>query len=439
MSQPEENCKDQYTINPDGKKKVILSIDGGGMRGAITIGMLAELQEQYEKVHGANTWQNKNFFQMIAGTSTGAIIALALTVGFTPLEIKNLIYKDLLPRMFRSSKPKWWANFTSGFINMGLKNDTMRDFVARILSNGLRFAYSTKVIEDELLRLLREKGVRYMRDLTAPEYPILLITTKDTWIGETSFLVTAGKGKKNAMNWPLAGAVTCSGSAPIFFPPVMSRFVDGGVGIVNNPCLAAAIEAVEYIGGFDPELAQVDENEAAWFSENEVNFWHGFKDNLIMVSLGAGYSPSVLDAEKVDNNKAYDWLGYVITEGMDDSSLDQVFKTRAIYGKAPKTEDETASPIDFRRYNPLMTTKNLKENLDISLQGRGVKPEQLGLDSFAEEAVELMFEIGHSYARNICWSQENVMPWHTKGGHKLPGAMAKENQIPAPDFSPYPW
>ena len=69
-----------------------------------------------------------------------------------------------------------------------------------------------------------------MGDLAVSDYPILMITTKDTWVGETRFLVTAGKGKKDTVEWSLGGAVISSAAAPIFFPPIISRLVDGGVG-----------------------------------------------------------------------------------------------------------------------------------------------------------------------------------------------------------------
>jgi patatin-like phospholipase/acyl hydrolase len=86
---------DKLDINPDGKK-MIRSIDGGGMRGAITIAMLAELE--------AMTGQPCcKLFDMVAGTSTGAIIAAAICVGKTAQEILDQIYKVGLPKGFSAS------------------------------------------------------------------------------------------------------------------------------------------------------------------------------------------------------------------------------------------------------------------------------------------------------------------------------------------------
>src|SRR3954454_7859950 len=51
----------------------VLSVDGGGIRGVIPAMLLADLEERTGKPTG-------ELFDLIAGTSTGGIIALALTV-----------------------------------------------------------------------------------------------------------------------------------------------------------------------------------------------------------------------------------------------------------------------------------------------------------------------------------------------------------------------
>ena len=61
----------------------ILSLDGGGLRGLFTAAFLAN----WEKEQRTRVVEH---FDLIAGTSTGGIIALGLGLGFSAEEIKNL-------------------------------------------------------------------------------------------------------------------------------------------------------------------------------------------------------------------------------------------------------------------------------------------------------------------------------------------------------------
>lgn len=63
---------------PQGRPFRILSIDGGGIRGVFPAAVLAELENRF-----LNGGSIANHFDMIAGTSTGGIIALALAHGMT--------------------------------------------------------------------------------------------------------------------------------------------------------------------------------------------------------------------------------------------------------------------------------------------------------------------------------------------------------------------
>ncbi|MDG4778937.1 patatin-like phospholipase family protein [Micromonospora sp. WMMD961] len=71
----------------------ILSLDGGGLRGMFSAAVLARLEEDL----GIRVTDH---FDLIAGTSTGGIIALGLGLGMTPREILEF-YTDLGPRVFR--------------------------------------------------------------------------------------------------------------------------------------------------------------------------------------------------------------------------------------------------------------------------------------------------------------------------------------------------
>lgn len=80
---------------------LILSVDGGGVRGMLTAALLLRLEL---KVPG---WLSH--VDLFAGASTGAIIALALAHGLTPLEVFKF-YRERLPEIFRQS---WWRRFST--------------------------------------------------------------------------------------------------------------------------------------------------------------------------------------------------------------------------------------------------------------------------------------------------------------------------------------
>lgn len=430
---PETNNENQYIIDVEGekdpskKKKVILSIDGGGMRGAITLAMLAELEKQSGKTC-------QEMFDMFVGTSTGAIISAGLAVGYSAQELQEKVklYRDALPRAFKKNTVQFlvaallallfvialigiaivslYSLFSQHFLNdmlavivlvvsliiLGLltyfvlTQKVMAIFALRVMSNLFRFAYPLEPFIEELKPLL--KGKEKISDI---EDKILLVTTKDVTKGETLFIVNKGAGakKKKYTEWSIIDAVASSGAAPIFFPPVLNRFVDGGVSPFNNPCFIAAVEAMEYIG-----------------------VEYGFEEGkVILVSLGTGYPPHGVTTDDAKGKNFFDWMHYIILEGIDDSLNQQVYLTRKLYGSGDKAKQ---SQIDFRRYNISLTREKIKD-LGVSIPN-DVKPEALGLDSFDEVSVQFMDDIGKAYANKIDWSKSDAMPWDFTGGQPDP-------------------
>ncbi len=339
-------------FNPSGKK-VILTVDGGGMRGMIAIAMLAELEAMTGK-------PCQELFDMVGGTSTGAIIAAGLGIGMTAQQLLEVVYRDRLPRAFPANNVKLYL---------------------RYLLNGLRHLYPLEPFRQALQPL--SQGIK-IRDLTRP---IVFITIKDVRSGETYYVVSKGPGLPAVADYPLSGVVAASGAAPIYFPPVAGNLIDGGVGVTSNPCLAATIEAMEYIGASE-----------------------GFIDqHVIVISLGTGYVPLMHPEGAAARFWLKDWVEYVILEGLDDASLQQVYSARAIYGDR----------IDLRRYNPQLTADNLRDNLGIPMEGQP-DPLKLTLDSHEPSQVALMVAIGRAYARKIDWNVPSQMPWDTTGGHTKP-------------------
>ena len=78
--------------------KNILSIDGGGIRGIIPLACLIEL----EKVEGR---PSREIFDMVAGTSTGAVIAAGIAIGISARGLMA-IYRNLAESAFQAL-PFW--------------------------------------------------------------------------------------------------------------------------------------------------------------------------------------------------------------------------------------------------------------------------------------------------------------------------------------------
>src|SRR5215831_12780770 len=78
----------------------LLALDGGGIRGVITLEILAEIERQLQKKLGrGEDFVLADYFDYIAGTSTGAIIAACLSLGMRVEEVARF-YKDSGPAMF---------------------------------------------------------------------------------------------------------------------------------------------------------------------------------------------------------------------------------------------------------------------------------------------------------------------------------------------------
>ena len=105
--------------------KRILALDGGGVRGAISVAFLERMEEllaaeekrrklaaadggnRPAELQGAGDGQQfrlGNWFDLVGGTSTGAVIAGALALGHTTAQVKDF-YLKLAPRVF--TRPFW--------------------------------------------------------------------------------------------------------------------------------------------------------------------------------------------------------------------------------------------------------------------------------------------------------------------------------------------
>src|SRR5437588_10871769 len=92
----DHEARDRHLFGAGPKR--LLSLDGGGVRGVISVAFL----ERIEAILSAQAGRNirlGDWFDLIGGTSTGAIIATALALGKTTADLRDICHR-LAPRAF---------------------------------------------------------------------------------------------------------------------------------------------------------------------------------------------------------------------------------------------------------------------------------------------------------------------------------------------------
>src|SRR5436190_259113 len=96
-----ERERDRHLFGPGPKR--LLALDGGGVRGAITVAFLERIEAILSQRLGKQIHLG-DWFDLVGGTSTGSIIAGALALGYTIQDVKRF-YLELAPRVFK--RPFW--------------------------------------------------------------------------------------------------------------------------------------------------------------------------------------------------------------------------------------------------------------------------------------------------------------------------------------------
>ena len=90
-------------LHNNGQPKRILTLDGGGLRGILSVGILQRIEDILKQRHGGGTdFRLSHYFDLIAGTSTGAIIAAALAQGWSVEQVREK-YMELGEKVFEKS------------------------------------------------------------------------------------------------------------------------------------------------------------------------------------------------------------------------------------------------------------------------------------------------------------------------------------------------
>ncbi len=250
-------------LDPNVLPKRILALDGGGVRGILTLQYLERIETILRDRHRKPNLVLSDYFDLIGGTSTGAIIAGALALGFPVSKIQQL-YRDLASRIFK--KP---------FFRFGA---IVPKFGNRALQRALQNAYGSETTMGSGSLRTGLLIVTKRMDTGSP-WP-LTNHPRDPY-----FQPQPGKHRIGTANMLLWQIVRASTAAPHYFrpenvvvgsaldPPTGSpifeegQFIDGGVSTANNP--AFQLLKVALLQGFSFR-------------------WSTGKDRLLMVSVGTG-------------------------------------------------------------------------------------------------------------------------------------------------------
>ena len=203
----------------------VLALDGGGMRGLITLGVLEALEGRLrERAGGSTEFRLCQFFDLITGTSTGAIIAAGLARGMSVAEVLDF-YQGFGREVFtkRPILERWKSLYGNG-----------------ALQRKLQAAFgATTTLEPEHLRCLLLVVTRNA-------------TTDSAWpIFSNPWSKYNQRDRKDCnLRIPLWQIVRASTAAPVYFPPETIAwdkddaakqfvFVDGGTTAYNNPAFLA--------------------------------------------------------------------------------------------------------------------------------------------------------------------------------------------------------
>ncbi len=184
----------------------ILGIDGGGIRGVFAISILKAMEEAYQT-------KISEHFDLIAGTSTGSIIAAAAAID---LDMDTLL-------------------------NQYLK------YGEKIFIKEAKIGLFKSIYSDRSLRLLLKKAFGD-QELQAVSKP-LLIPTVDVTHGKPYVHRSHAPDELGNTSIKLWDAVLSSCSAPVYFPPnnIGNKYlsIDGGLW-ANNPSLVCLTDALHY-------------------------------------------------------------------------------------------------------------------------------------------------------------------------------------------------
>lgn len=205
----------------------ILTIDGGGIKGLYSSKVLEHLEERYGAI--------SDYFDMICGTSTGGLIALALALKVPASDISSM-YEENGAKIFP-------------------KMSKLKSIFKQTIWKG---KYSDLPLREVLTSMFGEKKVADLNNLVC--IPTYSVTDARPWVFKYDHK-EGGLDRDNKAY--LVDVALATSAAPTYFPLCEidyydnKQFIDGGVW-ANNPTVVGLIEAITYFVGEGKEFDSVE-------------------------------------------------------------------------------------------------------------------------------------------------------------------------------------
>lgn len=269
----------------------MLSLDGGGIRGLITLGILERIEKLVQEKTGRKL---EEYFDYIAGTSTGAIIAAGLSRGLTTADLIKF-YTSSGKQMF---DPAW-------------------------LLERIKYLYTADPLKAQLQDVFGRDSSLEPDNLKC----LLLVVTRNVTTDSPWPISSNPDAKYNDparkdcnLRIPLWQLVRASTAAPVYFPPEVVQwdptdpsktfvFVDGGVTPYNNPAFLLYRMATE--------------------PAYRLN-WKKGEDNLLILSIGTGAAESLGATAARPNKNIVSTVAGLPGELMYGIQVDQDVSCRAV-------------------------------------------------------------------------------------------------------------
>ena len=274
--------RDSHLFSPGPKR--ILSLDGGGIRGILSLQILHRIQDILRSRTGNGKLVLSDYFDLIGGTSTGAIIASGLAMGWDAEKL-DVIYGEFGKEVFDSS-----------FFRRGL----------------LRPKFKVNVLEAQLKENFGDATLGGNELKTGLAIIMKRLDTGSPWVVSNNprgkyYGKRPGSSAIPNKDFLIRKLVRASTAAPTYFEPEeievaggqTGAFVDGGVSPHNNPALQLLMLSCLHGHGLN---------------------WRTGENDLLLVSVGTGTAEMRETADELMRSKAAKLGVTALASLMDDAS-----------------------------------------------------------------------------------------------------------------------